>query len=190
MRHHHDSGGDADADPQPTDFRHLQTVDRLQDFQCRPDRPRGLALVCHRIAEEGDDAVAHPLIEVTVIVHEAGGAGVFVQSHDGLQHFRVDPLRQFGEPDDVAEQHRELPAFALLRRSGLRRSEGLVYLQGRQQTLAWTERQAEFLQIVVGQDLQRRQIDFVAGEQVRVLFEPDARQPVRDRIDLGRWGWH
>ncbi len=144
----------------------------------------------HRIAEEGDDAVARPLIEVTVIVHDAGGARVFVQSHDGLQHFRVDPLRQFGEPDDVAEQHRELPAFALLRRSGLRRSEGLVCLQGRQQTLAWAERQAELFQVVVSQDLQRRQIDFIADEQLCMLIEPDALQPVYDRIGQGCWCWH
>ena len=96
-----------------------------------------------------------------------------------MQVFGFQPAGQFGEADQIGEQHRDL---AMLRRRRLpRRFALLQFGYGLQQLLAVTERgDAEFAQIVGGQRRERCFVDVIGGEGRGVLAQPQPLQPSRD----------
>ena len=62
-----------------------------------------------RPAEIGQHAIAHELGDVTLETGDLARHGVLVGAHNLPHLFRVEPLRQRGRADQVAEQHCELP---------------------------------------------------------------------------------
>ena len=96
--------------------------------------------------------IAEALKDVAVKTCDADCAGVLVAVNDALQDLRVHPVCDCGEPHHVAEQHRDLAPFACNRgyRPGYLELFGLG--QRLQYSLAGPERQAKFLQIVLGQN--------------------------------------
>ena len=84
--------------------------------------PLGVVPVCPRIAEVGQRTVTEVSGDVTAQVVDDLGAAVLVGEEDLAQVLRVEPRRQVGRADQVAEHHRHL---APLRR-GDDRCRGLV----------------------------------------------------------------
>jgi hypothetical protein len=48
-------------------------------------------------------------------------------------------------------------------------------------SFARAERQTEFLEVLVGQQPQRRQVDLVLFKKLRIAFEPLGLEPLRER---------
>jgi hypothetical protein len=109
--HYDQPGGDADAHREPSGIGHIELRQRLDSLQPRTNRSLGLAFVRQRVAEEGDDAIAKPLEEITFEAGHARRAGILVTAHDVLQHFGIEPRGEVRIAHHVAEQHGELAAF-------------------------------------------------------------------------------
>ena len=73
----------------------------------------GVVLVCLRIAEVHQQAVAQIARDVSIETHDPRGTRIVVGVQDLGELFRVDPLRQRGGVHDVAEHDRELPALSM-----------------------------------------------------------------------------
>ena len=84
---------------------------RLDQREPGPDRPLGLVLVRLRPAEIGEHAVAHVLGDVTRPALDHLGAA-FLIGADHLAHvLGIEPRRQRGRADQIAEHHRQLAAL-------------------------------------------------------------------------------
>ena len=186
-RHDDQAGRDADAHLQRAGFGQVEPADRLDDLEPGANRAFGLALVRERVAEERDHAVAEALEKVALVAGDAHRAGVFVAADHALQHLGVDAAGELGEADHVAKEHRELATFALeptgvggLRRGrrGHRRQRGSTRRsEGPQKFLAVPEQHAEVLQIGLGEQAQRFEIDTVLREDRRVVAEAERLEP-------------
>ncbi len=94
---YHDTGGDADAHPEPQRNRKPKRGHRLENVEPGPDRARRFAFVSEWKSKEGDDAVPQTGEDVSLVSNDAIGAGFFVSANDEFQRFRVEGLRQGGE---------------------------------------------------------------------------------------------
>ena len=108
-----------------------------------------------------------------------GTAGLLVAVHHIAQRFGVQPLRQSGRADEVAEQHGELAAPSVTRRAtALRSREAFGWRRDAaklgnrlQQQPAMAESHAELGEVSIGQQWQGAQVDAVLLEQRQVLRE-------------------
>src|SRR5262245_54051361 len=75
------------------------------------NRALSFPLVRERIAEEGHDPIAVPLIDVTLVAGDAHSTLILIAPNDPLQDFRIDSIGQLGKADHIAEQHGELAAL-------------------------------------------------------------------------------
>ncbi len=75
------------------------------------DRSLGVVLVGHRSAEQGDDAIADHLVDPAAERLDVLGQAIEAAVDQGLDLFGIHPLRQRGEPDEVAEQDGGHPAL-------------------------------------------------------------------------------
>ena len=73
----------------------------------------GIVLVRLWEPEVHDQPVAAVLRDVPVIALNDATAGLLVGVHQLAQHLRIEPLRQRGRADEVAEQHSELAALGV-----------------------------------------------------------------------------
>ena len=83
------------------------------DAQPRPDRPLGIVLMRLRVAEIDQHAVAHVFGDKAVELGDDFGDGAVIRGDDLAQILGIEPRRQRGRADQVAEHHRQLPAFGI-----------------------------------------------------------------------------
>ena len=166
---HDQTGGDPDPHLQPRIGRGVETGHRLDQRQTGPHRPLGIVLVGARIAEIGEHPVAHVLGDKpAATLDDRGGAAVIAADHRP-QILRVEPRRQRRRADQIAEQHRQLPPLGLgLMLTGRWRRCGLLGgaqpRNGAEQPFAVPHRDAELLEVGVGQLGQDLTVDLVLAE--------------------------
>ena len=108
----HQPGGDPDARLQLDGFD-IEATDGVDHAQPRPDRPLGIVLMRPRVAEIDQDAVAHVLRDKAVEPPDDFGDGAVISGDDLAQILGIEPRRERGRPDQIAEHHRQLPALRL-----------------------------------------------------------------------------
>jgi hypothetical protein len=105
---HHLAGVEADAQAERRAAAALvvqHPADRALHAQRGSDRPLGVVLMGHRGAEDGHDAVAGELVDVSAEgLHGAGQRGQHPVG-DRADPFRVEVLGPGGEVGQVAEEH-------------------------------------------------------------------------------------
>ena len=90
-----------------------QSADRLDDRQPGAHRPLGIVLMRLRIAEIDQHAVAHVFGDKAVEAADRLGDRVVVGADQLAQILRVKTGRERGRADQIAEHHRQLPAFGV-----------------------------------------------------------------------------
>ena len=113
---HGEPGGDAEPHPQILPRR--QSADRLDHRQPGAHRPLGIVLMRLRIAEIDQHPVAHVFGDEAVEAADRLGDGAVVVPDQLAQILRVKPRRQRRRADQIAEHHRQLPAFGVDCRRG------------------------------------------------------------------------
>jgi hypothetical protein len=149
-------------------------------------------LVRPRIAEIGEDAIAHVLCDKPAGALDYRGSAAVIGADHRPQILRVEPRRQRRRADQIAEQHGQLPPLGLgggycgrYRRRGKlgggRWQSAFAKCGDRlEQLQARTERQAEPLQMGFGQLRQHLGVDLVLAERRLVTLQPQAAKPRRD----------
>ena len=112
---------------------------------------------------------------------------------DDLPHvLGIEPRRQRGRADEIAEHHRELAALGGVQRArrGRRRSRngdcrrallhGFEIGNRAQQLAAMAEQEAQLLQILIRQIGEDAEIDPVLAKRLRVLLQTDPAEPTVD----------
>ena len=177
-----------DAEPYRDRLRQVQRADRVDDRQARPHRALGIVLMRLRVAEIGKNPVAHILGEKPTKPGQHLGDRAIIRGDYLAQILGVEPGRQRGGADHVAEHDRQLTPLGLgcdvrrgrsrhvLRRGspGTRRKIGDRF----QQSPAMADRgHAKFFQIIGRQLWQDAQIDLVLAESLLVSLQPEPTQP-------------
>ena len=183
-------GGNADTGLQRS--ARLEPGHRRDQLQSRPDRPLGVVLMRLRIAEINEHAVAHVFgHEPAEAAHRLGDA-FLIGRNDLAQVLRVHARGQRRRTDQVGEHHRDLAAFGsvLDLRLGQRRlrrcRNGTGKLRNRAQYFApITEKDAQLLQVLIGQIGQDREINAVFGKGLRVLGHAELLEPIRHLLHCG-----
>ena len=182
---HHHAGGDPDANLQPSGVADLQRRHRLDDVETGANGAFRLAFMGERVAEKGDDSISQGGEHVAVVAIDAGRAGVLVGSDDALQSFRIEPVRELGEADHVAEENGQLAPFASRSADdggGRRRFFELpLFAEQAEDLLARPEGETKLLQIIVSQQPKRLQIDFVLLEERGEALESIKSEPLGQR---------
>lgn len=179
-----------DAEPHLEALGNLEPADGVDDGETRTHRLLGILLVRLRIAEIGEDAVAHVLGDKPAEPGQHLGDAAVISADDLAQIFGVEARRDLGRADQIAEHDGQQASLgAGFRRCGRRGRfrrdtcrRGVA--QGgdrREQLAAMADRgDAEAGQVVgrqLGQDVA---VDVVVAKGGRVLFEPEAPQPIGD----------
>ena len=198
VAHHDQAGRDPDPYLQALGDGRAQSPDRLGQLQPRAHRPFGAVLVRFRIAEIDRHPVAREFGDVALPMLDHLGAAVLEFAHERAHVLRVQPGRELGRGDDVAEQNGQLAPFRLApvpRRRGRRQDRfrlqvaliprarlRLAQSRNRVQQLAAVadHADAEILQIVRGQRRQEVDVDLVVPEGLLVSFQPQITQPSAD----------
>ena len=103
-------GGDADARLQLDRFD-IEAADSVDRAQPRAHRPLGVVLMRLRVAEIDQHAVAHVPGDKAVEPGDHLGDRAVIRGDDLAQILGIEPRRERGRADQVAEHHRQLPAF-------------------------------------------------------------------------------
>ena len=180
------AGSDADMHSQ------RQFVRRDDRRQTSAHRLGRVVLAGLRPPEIGEDAIAEIIGDIAAeAAHDRGDSGV-IAAQQLPQILGVVPARQFGRADEVAEQHTQLPAFRLARRTvgsdavvscgrgGRHHGKRLRarHLGDRaQQAPTMTQRQAQLLQVVVAKLRQQVEIDVVGRQRVGEFFQTYGVEP-------------
>ena len=90
-----------------------QSADRLDHRQPGAHRPLGIVLMRLRIAEIDQHPVAHVFGDKAVEAADRLGDGAVVVADQLAQILRVMTGRERGRADEIAEHHRQLPAFGV-----------------------------------------------------------------------------
>jgi hypothetical protein len=93
------------------DGPHIEATDRVDDTQPGPNRSLGIVLMRARVAEIDQDAVAHILSDKAVEPGDDPGDRAVIGGDDLAQILGIELRRERGRADQVAEHHRQLPAF-------------------------------------------------------------------------------
>ena len=138
-----------------------------------------------RVAEIDQDTVAHVLGDKAIESGDDSGDRAVIGGDDLAQILGVEPRGQRGRADQIAEHHRQLPAFGLFCGSDWRRRRCGSWLtiaerrDGVDQTPAVADRRdAELAQILGRQPPQNLPVDIVVAERGRILVEPEIAQPL------------
>ncbi len=183
----------ARRDADPTGERRLASAeppDRRDNRQPGPNSALGLVLMRHRPAEIGQHAVAHELRDMAFETQDLTGHGVLVASQNIAHLLRVELRRKRRRADEIDEHYCELAALG---GDGHRRggAVGLLRLFGRliskladrsKEQLARPERQAELLEVGLGELRQNLDGDLVLGKDIDILAEADRRKPSLDPV--------
>ena len=104
---HHPAGGDPDPGAElSTSGR--QISDLSSDREASPNGALGIVLMGFGVAEIGEHAVAHELGDVALEACDLGRDGVLIGADDLAHLFGIQPRRQLGRADQVAEHHSQL----------------------------------------------------------------------------------
>ncbi len=139
-----------------------------------------------RIAEIGEDAVAHVFGDKPAEPGQNRGDGLMVGGDDGAQIFRVEPRRQLGRAGQVAEQDGKLTPLSLggnRRRGRSRGRRRLLPERGdriEEPPAVADQRHPEILQILGGQTGQNARVNLIVAERRGVLPKPESAQPIAD----------
>ena len=95
------------------DLTSRRPADRVDHRQPGADRPLGIVLMRLRVAEIDQHAVAHVLGDKAVEAGDDLGDGAVIGADQLAQILRVEPGRQRGRADQIAEHHRQLPALGI-----------------------------------------------------------------------------
>jgi hypothetical protein len=106
----HQPGGDADARLQLDGFD-IEANDGLDQTEPCSDRAFGIVLMRPRVPEINEHAVAHIFGDEAVEASDDTGDRAMIGADDLAQILGIEPRRQRGRADEIAEHHRELPAF-------------------------------------------------------------------------------
>ena len=106
---HGQPGGD--AEPHAQIFARRQSADRFDHREAGAHRPLGIVLMRLRIAEIDQHAVAHVFGDKAVEAADRLGDRAVVVPDQLAQILGVMTGRERGRADEVAEHHRQLPAF-------------------------------------------------------------------------------
>ena len=177
---HHRPGGDTDADLQRT--RRGDRFYRLDDRQGREHRPGGVVLMRARPAEIDHQPVAEVLRDLARVALDRAAAGLLVGLHQAPQVFGVEGLGERRGAHEIAEHDGYLAPFGIVlrrRRRGRRRLDDQLPRRLLDQPPG-TERQADFLEIGLGQIGQNRKRDLVVVKMRRILLETESVQPIAD----------
>ena len=156
--------------------------------------PGRIVLVRLGIANAHHNAIAEILRDRSVESgHDPRTTGV-VGLHDVAEVFGIETGCERRRADEFTEQHGELSAFssgAWRGRSGYLRNGDCLLDGGRtrvggvimqcmdrlQHNASWSDRQAEFVQIILGQVLQLAKINLVRSESLGVLRKTQSFEP-------------
>jgi hypothetical protein len=164
----------------------VDVANRVDDTKSGADRALGIVLMGSRVAEIGEHAVAHVFRDKPVGAPDDIGNSAVVGSNDLAQILGVEPSRELGRTDQIAEHHRQLPAFGIggsrgivgrrnHRRGGRRSAERS---NCGEELAAMTDRSHADADQVVGRQLRQHfVIDIIVSECGRVSFEPQLAQP-------------
>jgi len=111
IANHGEPGGD--AEPHTQLLPRGQSADRLDYRQPRPHRSLGIVFMRLRVAEIDQHPVAHVLGDKPVEAADRRGDDAVVVADQLAQILRVMTGRECRRADQVAEHHRQLPAFGV-----------------------------------------------------------------------------
>ena len=113
---HDQPGRDADPDPERGAGRRLEIAHRRHELEPGADRPLGIVLLRPRVAEVGQDPVAHVLGDEAAEAFDPRGDAAVVGADQLAQVLGVEAGGERGRADQVDEHHRELAALGLCSR--------------------------------------------------------------------------
>ena len=168
--------GHSDMHRDPTSRARRDSWHRLADGECRERRPLCIIAVGHRRAEHAHDAVADVLVDGAAMLLD-DAVDDRKEALEQLVHLlRVQLPRERGVVDEVGKEHRHLSPLAgrLIRGSGL---GGCRIGCGRprhrcrpEQPFPVAHRNAELLQVGVGQLRKDVELERVGGKELGVLL--------------------
>jgi hypothetical protein len=91
----------------------IEAADGVDDAQPRPDRALGIVLMRSRVAEVDQNSVAHVFGDKTIEPGDRISNSPVVCSDDLAQILGIEPPRERGRTDQVAEHHRQLSPFGI-----------------------------------------------------------------------------
>ena len=112
VANHHEPGRDPDTHLQGRAGRGGELRHRLDEGKPGPHSALGIILVGLGIAEIGEHAIAHVLGNESAIALDQHRAAALIGANDLAQVLGIEPGRQGGRADEVAEHHGELTAFS------------------------------------------------------------------------------
>jgi len=133
-----------------------------------------------RVAEIDENAVAHVFGDKAVEPGNDLGDRAVIRADDLAQILGIEPRRERGRADKIAEHHRQLPAFGLGRRRCIarcRRYRGSGHLGAErgnrieQPAAMAPKHHAEILEILRRELRQRVPIDFVVAERRHITLK-------------------
>jgi hypothetical protein len=98
---------------QPRLGRAVEAGHRLDQGQPGAHRPLGVVLVGPRVAEISEHTVANIFGDKSAGGFNDGGNAAVIGADHRTQILRVEPRRQCRRADQIAEQHRQLPALGV-----------------------------------------------------------------------------
>jgi hypothetical protein len=110
----HQPGGNADARLELDGFD-IETTDIVDDAQSRPDRPLGIVFMRSRVTEIDQNPVAHVFGDKAIEASDDIGDGAVISGNNLAQILGVEPRRELGRTDQIAEHHRQLPSLCTRR---------------------------------------------------------------------------
>ncbi len=176
----HRTGRNADAHLQPLARRQDDLADPRDHVQARAHRPFGLALVGLRIAEIRENPVAHIFGDVTARAGDDPRTCILERADERAQILRIELRCKRRRPDQIAEQHRQLPALCVPRRGG--NGLGAPLIAGKpgdrlEHPLAVAERDAQLLEVGILQVGDDVGVDGLLGKDLRVLAQSQSVEP-------------
>ncbi len=98
----------------------IQGGDSLDNAQAGVHGAPGIVFMGRRVAKIDQQPITEVLGNMALVVLDDLGSGLLVGAHHGAQVFGVELAGELRGAHQVAEQHRELPAFRFGGRSGRR----------------------------------------------------------------------
>ena len=110
----------------------IEPTNGVDHAEPRPDRALGIILMRPRIAEIDEHAVAHIFGDKAIEPADHLGDCAVICSDDLAQILGIEPRRERRRADQIAEHHRQLPAFGFRPHPCLRRDPRVEPGEGRE----------------------------------------------------------
>ena len=174
---HHKPGRDPDTHLQGRSGRGGELRHRLDEGKPGPHGALGIILVGLGIAEIGEHSVAHVLGNESTVALDQHRAAALIVTNDSPQVLGIEPGRQGGRADKVAEHHGEVTAFSgvlwpRLGHSGGGRRDRVITCElpdRAEHPTAIAKQDPELLQVLVCQVGENAEINMVLCETLRIF---------------------